>query len=227
MRRQSRQLASAPRTQPSRSKFASNGCTVVAWPSAAVFSRAASFFEIYGNLSAFYFGDKPDDAAAKAAASPRELSFVKDALAAIDKGDYPEALARVAVLMAHDDAPLPLARVELAQELLDDYREFLPDLPRDQVRRIGGVQEIIAEYEPEKAISALPALLADRKDRERLLSLLDRVLADPRVQRIEPTPQQRKRLEQIRRVLRPVARIANGKGRASAGGRKLIAVGGK
>ncbi|MBV9892395.1 MAG: DUF3141 domain-containing protein, partial [Rhizobacter sp.] len=187
----------------------------------------ASFFEIYGNLSAFYFGDKRNDAAAKAAASPRELSFVKDALAAIDKGGYAEALARVAVLMAHEDGPLPLSRVELAQELLDDYRKFLPDLPRDQVRRIGGVQEIVAEYEPEKAIAALPALLADREDRERLLTLLDRVLADPRVQRIEHTPQQRKRLEQIRRVLRPAARIANGRGRASASGRKLVAVGGK
>jgi hypothetical protein len=131
--------------------------------------------------------------------------------------------------MAHAEGPLPLSRVELAQELLEDYRDFLPDLARDQVRRIGGVQEIIVRYEPEKAIATLPALLADRKDRERLLTLLDRVLADPRVQRIEPTAQQRSALERIRRVLRPVARVANGaaRARARAGGAKVLAIAGK
>ena len=46
---------------------------------------------------------------------PRELPFVKEALASIDKGGYAEALARVAFLMAHQDEPLPLARVHLAQ----------------------------------------------------------------------------------------------------------------
>jgi len=188
----------------------------------------ATFFEIYGNLSAFYFGGKGEDAALpKPAANPRELSFVHDALAAIDKGGYPEALARVGYLMAHAEGPLPLSRVELAQELLEDYRDFLPELPRDQVRRIGGVQEIIVRYEPEKAVATLPVLLADRKDRERLLTLLDRVLADPRVQRIEPTAQQRSTLERIRRVLRPVARLANGAARTRAGRGKVLAIAGK
>ena len=188
----------------------------------------ATFFEIYGNLSAFYFGGKGEDAALpKPVANPRELSFVHDALAAIDKGGYPEALARVGYLMAHAEGPLPLSRVELAQELLEDYRDFLPELPRDQVRRIGGVQEIIVRYEPEKAVATLPVLLADRKDRERLLTLLDRVLADPRVQRIEPTAQQRSTLERIRRVLRPVARLANGAARTRAGRGKVLAIAGK
>ena len=58
--------------------------------------------------------------------------------------------------MAHEDKPLPLARVQLAQELMDDYRDLLPDLALDEVRRIGGEQEIIARYEPERAIETLP-----------------------------------------------------------------------
>ena len=53
--------------------------------------------------------------------------------------------------MAHEDGPLPLSRLELAHELLDDYRDLLPELPLDQVRRIAGEQEIIARYEPERA----------------------------------------------------------------------------
>jgi len=167
----------------------------------------ASFFQIYGNLSAFYFSAEREAALAQPAVPDRELSFVKKALASIDKGGYPEALARVGFLMAHEDGPLPLSRLELARDLLDDYRDLLPELPRDQVRRIAGEQEIIARYEPERAVQTLPALLSDRKQRDRLLTLLDRVLADPRVQRIEPTPRQRAVLAKIRRVLGPVRRL--------------------
>ena len=167
----------------------------------------ASFFQIYGNLSAFYFSAEREAALAQPAVPDRELSFVKKALASIDKGGYPEALARVGFLMAHEDGPLPLSRLALARDLLDDYRDLLPELPRDQVRRIAGEQEIIARYEPERAVETLPALLSDRKQRDRLLTLLDRVLADPRVQRIEPTPRQRAVLAKIRRVLGPVRRL--------------------
>jgi hypothetical protein len=91
--------------------------------------------------------------------------------------------------------------VQLASDLLEDYREFLPDLPRDEARRIGGEQEIIARYEPNKAVETLPVLLAKRKDRDRLLTLLERVLADKQVQRIQPSPEQTAMLVRIRRVL--------------------------
>ena len=84
---------------------------------------------------------------------PRELSFVKEALASIDKGGYAEALARVAFLMAHEDEPLPLSRLQLAHELIEDYRDLLPELAPDEVRRIAGEQEIIARYEPEQAVA--------------------------------------------------------------------------
>jgi hypothetical protein len=102
--------------------------------------------------------------------------------------------------------------VQLAQELLDDYRDLLPDLALDEVRRIGGEQEIIARYEPEQAVETLPALLPDRADRDRLLTLLERVLADERVQRIRPSPEQAVMLARIRQVLG-----ATGAGRAQRG----------
>jgi hypothetical protein len=86
-------------------------------------------------------------------------------------------------------------------DLLKDYRDLLPGLPRDEARRIGGEQEIIARYEPEMAVETLPVLLARRKDRDRLLVLLERVLADKRVQRIQPSPEQTAMLARIRRVL--------------------------
>jgi hypothetical protein len=47
----------------------------------------------------------------------------------------------------------------------------------------------------------LPALLAKGKDRDRLLKLLERVLADRRVQSIKPSAEQTATLARIRRVL--------------------------
>jgi hypothetical protein len=131
------------------------------------------------------------------------LPFVAKALAAIDRGGYPEALARVAFLLAHDDEPLPLSRLQLAQELIDDYRPLLPDLAPDEARRIGGEQEIVARYEPDRAIETLPLLLAKPRDRERLLALLQRVLSDERVQGVRPSAAQVAMLARIRAVLDP------------------------
>ena len=125
--------------------------------------------------------------------------------------------------MAHEDGPLPLSRLELAHELLDDYRDLLPELPLDQVRRIAGEQEIIARYEPERAVETLPRLLSERKDRDRLLTLLDRVLADPRVQRIEPRAAAGDAREDPR-VLGPV-RLVKSNGRAAPAVRKAQAKG--
>ena len=106
--------------------------------------------------------------------------------------------------MAHKDEPLPLSRLQLAHDLLEEYRELLPDVPLDEARRIGGEQEIIARYEPDKAVETLALLLSDANDRDRLLSLLDRVLRDKRVQRIEPSPEQSAMLARIRGVLAPL-----------------------
>ena len=177
----------------------------------------ATFFEIYGNLAATYLQNDQSAEAKALPADPRGLSFVKEALAAIDKGGYPEALARVAFLMAHKDEPLPLSRLQLAHDLLEEYRELLPDLPRDEARRIGGEQEIIARYEPEKAVETLPLLLSDADDRDRLLALLDQVLRDKRVQRILPSAEQSAMLARIRGVLSPNSRkgakqLGNGSG---------------
>ena len=169
----------------------------------------AAFFQIYGNLFAFYLSDERDVEAEAPRVDPRELPFVKRALASVDKGGYAEALARVAFLLAHKDEPLPLSRLELAHELIEEYREWLPEMTPEEARRIGGEQEIIARYEPAKAVETLPVLLAGRKDRDRLLTLLERVLADKRVQRVQPSRKQTAMLARIRAVLGSVGRRSN------------------
>jgi hypothetical protein len=175
----------------------------------------AAFFKIYGNLFAFYLSDGNGLEVEAPRVDPRELPFVKKALASIDQGGYPEALARVAFLLAHKDEPLPLSRLQLAHELIEDYAELLPELAPDEARRIEGEQEIIARYEPDKAVETLPLLLAKAHDRDRLLALLERVLADKRMQRIQPSAEQKAALARIRGVLGTVDRRSVGSRRGA------------
>jgi hypothetical protein len=76
------------------------------------------------------------------------------------------------------------------------------------LRRIAGEQEVMARLERDRAIDTLADLLPDAQDRRRLLALLDRVLADERVQAIQPSPAQLRTLERIRNVLDPAAPAA-------------------
>jgi hypothetical protein len=164
----------------------------------------AAFFGTYGNMFSLYLADKheAEERAAPAATDARELPYVKEALASIRDGGYTEAFARVAFLLERKDDTLPLSRVVLRQELAKDYADLLPSLPFEQWRRVRGEQEIIARYEPEQAIDALPDLLGERADRERLFKLFDRLLADERVQRSKPTEGQKAMLDRIRGVLK-------------------------
>ena len=75
-----------------------------------------------------------------------------------------------------------------------------------KVTESDAAQELIARYERSRAIETLPVLLAKHKDRDRLLTLLERVLADTRVQRIQPSAEQVATLARIREVLGWVGR---------------------
>lgn len=163
----------------------------------------ATFFTIYANMYSLYLADKHEAQvrAAEVAADPRELPFIKEALASIAEGGYAEACARVAYLLSRKGEPLPLSRLVMRHELAEAYADYVPELSIEQWRRIRGEQEIIARYEPEQALGTLPVLLANRADRERLLTLLDKLMADERVQSTKPTPEQLAMLERIRGVL--------------------------
>ena len=158
----------------------------------------AAFFQTYGNVFSLYMADKR---AAKEAAAPvaeaRELPFVQEALASIEEGGYPEALARVACLLARKGEPLLLTSLQLKQEMMADYADLLPAMPADQWRRIRGEQEIIVRYEPERALATLPRLLTDPADRRKLVTLVRKLVNDERVQRRKPSSQQLSMVENI------------------------------
>ncbi len=164
----------------------------------------ATFFQLYGNLFRVYLADRHERLAGEERglpADPRELPFVKQALAAIRDGGYPEALARIASLVTPGEDRIPLARIELKTEMLPDYESLLPALSAEERRRIRGEQEIIVEFEPEQALDTLPELVADPADRARLLTFLAQLVADRRFLRMQPTGEQMQMLERIRASL--------------------------
>ena len=167
----------------------------------------ALFFHVYGNLFSLYIADR-EPARAAQSTDPHELPIVQQALASIDKGGYPEAFARVGFLVTRR-GDVPLSRLEAGQQMVKDYKEFLPAVPLEHMRRVAGEQEIIATYATDKAIAALPKLLPEHKDRERLLTLLDRLESDPRVRHDGLTPEQQTMLKRVRQALRVPARVKN------------------
>ena len=174
----------------------------------------AAFFQTYGNVFSLYVADKraAEDAAADPIADTRELPFVQEALAAIAHGGYAEALARVACLLARKGEPLLLSRLQMRHELMTEYRDLLPQMPPDQWRRVRGEQEIIVRYEPERALATLPQLLADPGDREKLVTLVQRLIADERVQRSKPSTEQLAMIEHLGATLHvPAARARKSK----------------
>ena len=171
-------------------------------------SSEAAFFQTYGNVFSLYFADAREaDTAAETTVDARDLPVVKDALDAIGEGGFPEALTRTASLLARKGVPFPLERVVLKKELVEEYHDLLPDLAPDRWRRIRGAQDIIVRYAPEQAVSTLPLLLTDSADRERLLSVLERLLTDERLSSVRPSAEQRAMLARISSVLQvPAAR---------------------
>ncbi|HTZ40850.1 MAG TPA: DUF3141 domain-containing protein, partial [Syntrophales bacterium] len=133
----------------------------------------AAFFQIYGSmLTLGASGDVKTVIEPEVKVDPRELPHVKEALAAVDKGGYPEAVARIGSLTARDAAPIPLYTLEKASELVRSD-EILSKLTENQIRRIKSEAGVLALLEPEATLRALPTLLTDSEDRKRTLEILD------------------------------------------------------
>jgi hypothetical protein len=160
----------------------------------------AGFFNTYGGLFSLY-SDERDEQPDAADGTSLASQHVDAALASIAEGGYTEALARVAFLLTRSDEPLPLSRLEMRQELVADYADYLPDMPIHEWRRVRGTQEIIVQHAADEAVATLPALLGEPNARARLLALLDKLMGDRRVLGRSPTAAQLATLARIRTVL--------------------------
>jgi hypothetical protein len=89
----------------------------------------------------------------------------------------------------------------MKQELMSDYKKLLPDLEPHEWRRVRGEQDLIVRYEPERALATLPLLLRDPADREKLVTLVNRLVEDERVRRAKPSSEQIAMLSHIGETL--------------------------
>jgi pimeloyl-ACP methyl ester carboxylesterase len=153
------------------------------------------FFQVFGPLAAIGAGEGAGPEARPALVDPRELPVVKEALAAIGTGGYPEAVALIGMLVGKGTGAIPLSRLELIDRLTR-ADEVLSQLPLDAWRRIKAEQAVVAELEPEAGLQSLPKLLAKKADRRRLRTLLDEVVVAA-----ELTPEQHATLARIRGIL--------------------------
>jgi pimeloyl-ACP methyl ester carboxylesterase len=177
-----------------------------------------AFFQTYGGLLGMNVADRAqksnehEHAAREAAWTER----VQGLLASMSEGGFPAAVARTVALLARRGQPILLEEVEAKRDLMADYADLLPVMPRDAARRLRGEQDLIVELAPERAIETLPDLLAQPADRTRFLALFERLLADPRVNATKPTAGQKAMLERLRVELAPQAKAANGVRRVRA-----------
>jgi pimeloyl-ACP methyl ester carboxylesterase len=192
----------------------------------------AAFFRTYGGIFGAHLADKALGAAEhdRAAAEAAVKDMIEALLARIGEGGYPAAVARAASLLARHGQPIQLEAIEARRDIMLEYRDLLPDLPREEQRRIRGEQEVIVAHAPREAAETLPQLLTAPGDRERFLALFGRLLADPRVQAAGVTPGQREMIEHLRLDLVggaapavPVADVATQAGAKSAVGRPKAA----
>lgn len=171
------------------------------------------FYETYGNLFAFYLEqERPGQTEAESEPEKDERQSKKEALASLEKGGYPEAVARVFSLLANRGTPFPLAQIHLKRELIDRFADLLPPTSLEENRRIRGLQDLIVHYDREAALRTLPKLLATESDLTRLRELLTRVAQDAGVRQLKLDPQQVKTAKRIRQLLS--GRPARSRGKA-------------
>jgi pimeloyl-ACP methyl ester carboxylesterase len=155
----------------------------------------ALFFQLYGPLAVLGAAEQAGLLSPEAPRDPRELPLVKEALAAIGTGGYPEGVALVAALLGKVAGAIPLSQLELIDRLMD-CDETLSRLPADTWRRIQAEQAVVAELEPEAGLRSLPKLLPTAEERHRVLALVDEVVAT-----VELTAEQQAALGRVRGVL--------------------------
>jgi len=172
------------------------------------------FYLVYGGLLSLDIPSPAGPEVEPKPTDPRELLAVQEALEAIDRGGFVEAVARVGALMASQRGEFPLQHLELAGELIRSD-SVLSKLTALDCRRVRAEQATVVALEPERALETLPALVADHVDRQRLFDLIERAVA-----LVDLNAKQVAMLERIRRVLTGAGETTRGNGRARSG-RKL------
>ncbi|WP_262300283.1 DUF3141 domain-containing protein [Microvirga sesbaniae] len=154
-----------------------------------------TFFRTYGPAGIGLAGAEKETTAEEPI-DVRNAPLVKEALAHIEEGDRTEAMVRaVLLLMKAGTGRRRLSTMKRARDLISRDLGLL-DMPTEAAREIIREQSFIVDFEPVKALTALPKLLRTSADRHRLLTMLDHLEG-----RIEANEKQVTLLGEIRRLL--------------------------
>ncbi len=159
-------------------------------------AQEAIFYQVYGGTIAAGIWDQQAMGLPGRPEDILELPFVKQAIASMDRGGYPEAMARMAAIIGHRPGPMSLDDLRFLEDLVADD-ERLSLLTEEEIRRIRGEQLVIVSFEPARAFNTLPMLLTNPDDRHRALELLERL---PHI-RPELSVAQRTAIEEIKQLL--------------------------
>jgi len=134
----------------------------------------AKFFQIYGSMIALgASGDVKTGLQPLTKTDSRELPFVKEALAQIEKGGYAEALARIGALTGQFAGAIPLDRLQMTEEFIRSDK-VLSKISEDEARRLRSEAGVMVLMAPERTLRALPVLLAKKEEREHVMTLLEK-----------------------------------------------------
>jgi hypothetical protein len=154
-----------------------------------------TFFRTYSPAS-IGMAAEDKEADAEEPIDVRNAPLVKEALTHIEDGDRTRGMVRAALLlMKAGTGRRRLSAMKRARDLVGKEIGLL-DMPAEAAREIIHEQSYIVDFEPVKALMALPKLLRTSDDRRGLLDLLDRVEG-----RIEANAKQVTLLGEIRRLL--------------------------
>jgi hypothetical protein len=154
-----------------------------------------TFFRIYGSAS-MGMAAEDKEADVEESIDVRNAPLVKEALSHIEDGDRTKAMVRTALLLLKaGTGRRRLSAMKRARDLVGKEIGLI-DMPAEAARAIIREQSYIVDFEPVKALLALPKLLQTPEERRGLLDLLDRVEG-----RIEANDKQVSLLSEIRRLL--------------------------
>jgi pimeloyl-ACP methyl ester carboxylesterase len=139
-----------------------------------------------------------EDASPEKPVDFRGAGPVKEALSHIEEGTRTAAIVRTALLlMKAGTGRRRLSAMKRTRELVGKDVGLI-DMPAEAAREIIREQSYIVDFEPERALAALPKLLSTPEDRRITLDLLARLEG-----KIEANPKQTALLGDIRRLLTP------------------------
>lgn len=132
-----------------------------------------TFLSIYGSPFMRWIG--ASHAFTRTLKDPKELRYLPEVQAVllnIERGGFEEAVIRMLVLLAESRGAVRRDRLERSSKVLTKDEPFA-SLGSERRAALIREQSIIAEFEPDRAIATLPALLPDPEQRRKAIEVVE------------------------------------------------------